>query len=165
MRPDTGRLGPTHTAAIDDTLINLVSVSLKRYPDALLAQYSRVDLAVLLPHRSLKEAESLTQQLLGALPNLPDLAATYRANLLHIGVSAYRPRPEGGGGDGKRRTCRTRGETAGGNGWPDSVCTLTVHRVEMTLVSTDYIGLCRFGYQPASRWYAISTGVSRISCS
>lgn len=70
---------------------DLVSVSLKHYPDALLAHYFRDDLAVLLPHRSLKEAESLTQQLLSALATLPDIPATCRDELLHIGVSAYRP--------------------------------------------------------------------------
>ncbi|MGL9722805.1 RNase E specificity factor CsrD [Sodalis sp. (in: enterobacteria)] len=95
MRPDperlADRLGPAHAAAIDGALINLVSVSVKRYPDALLAHYFRDDLAVLLPHCSLKEAESLTHQLLGALATLPDIPAACRDDLLHIGVSAYRP--------------------------------------------------------------------------
>lgn len=43
MRPDperlAERLGPAHSAAINGALINLVSVSVKRYPDALLAHY------------------------------------------------------------------------------------------------------------------------------
>lgn len=79
MRPDPERLGSAHAAAIDGALINLVSVSVKRYPDALLAHYFRDDLAVLLPHCSLKEAESLTHQLLGALATLPDIPAACRS--------------------------------------------------------------------------------------
>ncbi|WMQ74812.1 MAG: hypothetical protein GPOALKHO_001830 [Sodalis sp.] len=39
MRPDPERLGSAHAAAIDGALINLLSVSVKRYPDTLLAHY------------------------------------------------------------------------------------------------------------------------------
>ncbi len=43
------------------TLINLLSTFIMRYPGALLARYHRSDFAVLLPHRTLKEADSIAQ--------------------------------------------------------------------------------------------------------
>lgn len=45
-------------------LINLLSTFIMRYLCSLLARYHRSDFAVLLPHRTLKEAESIAGQLL-----------------------------------------------------------------------------------------------------
>ena len=43
------------------TLTNLLSTFMMRYPGALLARYHRSDFAALLPHRTLKEAESIAR--------------------------------------------------------------------------------------------------------
>ncbi|MFP1592276.1 hypothetical protein ACLB1M_25865 [Escherichia coli] len=43
-----------------------------RYPGALLARYHRSDFAALLPHRTLKEAESIAGQLIKAVDTLPN---------------------------------------------------------------------------------------------
>lgn len=48
-------------------LINLLSTFIMRYPGSLLARYHRSDFAVLLPHRTLKESESIAGQLLKAV--------------------------------------------------------------------------------------------------
>ncbi|STU55834.1 lipoprotein [Klebsiella pneumoniae subsp. ozaenae] len=53
------------------TLINLLSTFIMRYPGALLARYHRSDFAVLLPHRTLKEADSIAGLLLKAMDALP----------------------------------------------------------------------------------------------
>lgn len=49
------------------TLINMLSTFIMRYPGALLARYHRSDFAVLLPHRTLKEADSIAGLLLKAM--------------------------------------------------------------------------------------------------
>jgi RNase E specificity factor CsrD len=62
------------TAAAEEhyfTLINLLSTFIMRYPGALLARYHRSDFAVLLPHRTLKEADSIAGLLLKAVDALP----------------------------------------------------------------------------------------------
>ncbi len=71
-------------------LIQLISSYVMRYPDALLARYFRRDLAVLLPHCSLKQAESLAAQLVAALATLPGVAGHRREDALHIGICVYR---------------------------------------------------------------------------
>ncbi|NDL63496.1 RNase E specificity factor CsrD [Acerihabitans arboris] len=72
------------------SLINLISTYVMRYPDALLARYFRRDLAVLLPHCSLKDAESLAAQLVAALAALPGVPGHNRDDVLHIGICVYR---------------------------------------------------------------------------
>ncbi|MFP1557567.1 diguanylate cyclase domain-containing protein [Escherichia coli] len=71
------------------TLTNLLSTfMLMRYPGALLAHY-RSDFAALLPHRTLKEAESIAGQLIEAINTfnnkMPD-----RDDMIHIGICAWR---------------------------------------------------------------------------
>ena len=72
------------------TLINLLSTFMTRYPGALLARYHRSDFAILLPHRTLKEAESIAGQLLKAVDALPANKMIDRADMVHIGICVCR---------------------------------------------------------------------------
>ncbi|WP_039056748.1 RNase E specificity factor CsrD [Enterobacter sp. Bisph1] len=72
------------------TLINLLSTFIMRYPGALLARYHRSDFAVLLPHRTLKEAESIAGQILKAVDGLPPNKMLTREDIMHIGICAWR---------------------------------------------------------------------------
>lgn len=79
--------------AVEDylfALINLISTFVVRYPGALLARYFRSDFAVLLPHRTLKEADSFASQLMTAVDSLPPTRILDRDNMLHIGICAWR---------------------------------------------------------------------------
>ncbi|HFZ8996180.1 TPA: RNase E specificity factor CsrD [Citrobacter freundii] len=70
--------------------INLLSTFFMRYPGSLLARYHRSDFAVLLPHRTLKEAESVAGQLLKAVDILPLNKVPDRDDMVHIGICAWR---------------------------------------------------------------------------
>ncbi|NIY49599.1 RNase E specificity factor CsrD [Cedecea colo] len=72
------------------TLINMLSTFVMRYPGALLARYFRSDFAVLLPHRTLKEADGIASQLLTAVDTLPPTRMLDRNDMLHIGIYAWR---------------------------------------------------------------------------
>lgn len=72
------------------TLINLLSTFVMRYPGATLARYFRNDFAVLLPHRSLKEANGFASQLLKSIDTLPSTRMVDKENMLHIGICAWR---------------------------------------------------------------------------
>jgi len=72
------------------TIINLLSTFIMRYPGALLARYHRSDFAVLLPHRTLKEAESIAGQILKAVDGLPPTKMLTREDMMHIGICAWR---------------------------------------------------------------------------
>ncbi|WP_230353568.1 RNase E specificity factor CsrD [Lelliottia sp. WAP21] len=72
------------------TLINLLSTFVMRYPGALLARYHRSDFAVLLPHCTLKESESIASQLLKAVDALPPSKMLDRDDMVHIGICAWR---------------------------------------------------------------------------
>ena len=72
------------------TLINMLSTFVMRYPGALLARYFRSDFAVLLPHRTLKEADGIASQLLNAVDSLPPTRMLDRNDMLHIGICAWR---------------------------------------------------------------------------
>lgn len=72
------------------TLINLLSTFIMRYPGALLARYHRSDFAVLLPHRTLKEADSIAGLLLKAVDALPPTRILDRDDMMHIGLCAFR---------------------------------------------------------------------------
>ncbi|NDO79668.1 RNase E specificity factor CsrD [Citrobacter sp. NCU1] len=71
-------------------LINLLSTFIMRYPGSLLARYHRSDFAVLLPHRTLKESESIAGQLLKAVDALPVNKMLDRDDMVHIGICAWR---------------------------------------------------------------------------
>ncbi len=92
--PDFDTLRDTHgPRAVDElrsAMVNLLSTFIMRYSDALLARYFHTDFAVLLPHRSLKEAEVVAGQLVNALGALPTSNNIDRDALLYIGISAYR---------------------------------------------------------------------------
>ncbi|MER1975813.1 RNase E specificity factor CsrD [Pseudocitrobacter faecalis] len=71
-------------------LINLLSTFMMRYPGALLARYHRSDFTVLLPHRTLKEADSIAGQLPKAVDALPITKILDRDDMMHIGICAWR---------------------------------------------------------------------------
>ncbi|ROP58004.1 RNase E specificity factor CsrD [Enterobacter sp. BIGb0383] len=71
-------------------LINLLSTFTMRYPGALLARYHRSDFTVLLPHRTLKEADSIAGQLLKSVDALPPTKMLDPADMMHIGICAWR---------------------------------------------------------------------------
>lgn len=71
-------------------IVNLFSTFVMRYTSALLARYFHSDFAVLLPHRTLKEAEVIAAQLVNALGVLPTTQMIDRDALLYIGINAYR---------------------------------------------------------------------------
>jgi len=82
-------LGPTLVDEYLYDLVNMLSTFVLRYPGALLARYFRSDFAVLLPHRSLKEANSIADQLINAVDSLPPMRMVNRDDLIHIGISAW----------------------------------------------------------------------------
>ena len=71
-------------------LVNMLSTFVLRYPGALLARYFRSDFAVLLPHRTLKEADGIAAQLIKAVDALPPTQMMDRDDMIHIGISAFR---------------------------------------------------------------------------
>jgi len=83
-------LGPTLVEEYLFDLVNMLSTFVLRYPGALLARYFRNDFAVLLPHRTLKEANSIADQLINAVDSLPPMRMIDRDDLIHIGISAWR---------------------------------------------------------------------------
>jgi len=82
--------GQGHVEELRSAMVNLLSTFVMRYSDALLARYFHSDCAVLLPHRTLKEAEVMAAQLVNALGALPTSNNIDRDALLYIGISAYR---------------------------------------------------------------------------
>ncbi len=88
--------GQRHVDELRSAMVNLLSTFVMRYSDALLARYFHSDFAVLLPHRTLKEAEVMAAQLVNALGALPTSNNIDRDALLYMGISAYRfgQRPE-----------------------------------------------------------------------
>lgn len=91
--PDLDTLQETlEPALVDEYLfnfVNMLSTFVLRYPGALLARYFRSDFAVLLPHCSLKEANSIADQLINAVDSLPPMRQVNRDDLIHIGISAW----------------------------------------------------------------------------
>ena len=92
--PDFDLMRETHGQAMVDELrsamVNLLSTFVMRHVDFLLARYFHSDFAVLLPHRTLKEAEVMAAQLVNALGVLPTSSLIDRDALMYIGISAYR---------------------------------------------------------------------------
>ncbi|WP_411749262.1 RNase E specificity factor CsrD [Serratia marcescens] len=92
--PDFETLRETHgSVAVQElmySLVNLLSTFVMRYPSALLARYFHSDFTVLLPHRTLKEADGIASQLVNAIDALPSTALIDRETFLHIGIVAYR---------------------------------------------------------------------------
>ncbi len=105
---------------VDDLLymlVNMLSTFIMRHPAALLARYFSNDFSVMLPHRSLKEADAIASQLVNAVGTLPILPSIKRDSLIHIGICAYHS------GqlpdqimDNAEQAARTA-ELQGGNGW------------------------------------------------
>ncbi|AKJ43952.1 RNase E specificity factor CsrD [Pragia fontium] len=71
-------------------LVNMLSTFIMRHPAALLARYFSNDFSVMLPHRSLKEADAIGAQLVNAIGTLPLLPNIAKESLIHIGICAYR---------------------------------------------------------------------------
>ncbi|WP_048696663.1 RNase E specificity factor CsrD [Erwinia piriflorinigrans] len=70
-------------------LANMLSTFVLRYPGALLARYFRSDFAVLLPHRSVKDADGIASQLIKAVDSLPSTRMVDRDDMIHIGISGW----------------------------------------------------------------------------
>lgn len=70
-------------------LVNMLSTFVLRYPGALLARYFRSDFAVLLPHRSVKDADGIASQLIKAVDTLPSTRMVDREDMIHIGISGW----------------------------------------------------------------------------
>lgn len=70
-------------------LVNMLSTFVLRYPGALLARYFRSDFAVLLPHRSVKDADGIASQLIKAVDTLPSTRMLDRDDMIHIGISGW----------------------------------------------------------------------------
>nr|EIQ9634116.1 diguanylate cyclase [Escherichia coli] len=71
------------------SLVNMLSTSVMRYPSGLLARYFQNNFAVLLPHRSLKEAEGFAAQLINSISAIPPANGIDIEEVLHIGISLY----------------------------------------------------------------------------
>lgn len=82
--------GQTVVEELRSAMVNLLSTFVMRHVDALLARYFHSDFAVLLPHRTLKDAEVMAAQLINALGVLPTSSLIDRDALMHIGITAYR---------------------------------------------------------------------------
>ncbi|SLM61461.1 MULTISPECIES: RNase E specificity factor CsrD [Dickeya] len=120
--PDFDTLQETHgyggvVEEYRNTLINLLSTFVLRYPSALLARYYHSDFTVLLPHRTLKEADSIASQLVKAIDILPSTPLIDREDILHIGICAYH------GGQSTEQVMESVEDATrnavlqGGNGW------------------------------------------------
>ncbi|AXW86659.1 RNase E specificity factor CsrD [Lonsdalea britannica] len=93
--PDFETLQGTHgydssLAEYCAALINQLALFVRRYPAALLARYHQSDLAVLLPHRTLKEADGIAAQMVRDAERLPAPSCIDKDDILHIGICAYR---------------------------------------------------------------------------
>ncbi|CNI46998.1 regulatory protein CsrD [Yersinia massiliensis] len=92
--PDFDRLNETGdhqlVQELMHSLINLFSTFMTRHPTALLARYHQNEVAILLPHKTLKYADVMAAQLLHAVGTLPKPHVIDRESLLHIGIVAYR---------------------------------------------------------------------------
>lgn len=70
-------------------LVNMLSTFIMRHPTALLARYFSNDFSVMLPHRSLKDADTIATQLVNAIEQLPLPSSIEKESLIHIGICAY----------------------------------------------------------------------------
>ncbi|MGL4485840.1 MAG: RNase E specificity factor CsrD [Yersinia sp. (in: enterobacteria)] len=99
------------------SLINLLSIFVARYPSAQLARYLNSDMVILLPHKTLKDAEVMAAQLVNAVGTLPEPHIIDRESLLHIGIVAYRRgEPAEQIMDHAEQATKNAG-LYGGNGW------------------------------------------------
>lgn len=91
--PDFDTLSETHdkkqVQELMYSLVNLLSTLVIRYPHALSARYFRSDFVVLLPHKTLKDADTIAAQLINTVDALPSPQLIDREALLHIGIAAY----------------------------------------------------------------------------
>ncbi len=119
--PDFEALNETHdqqqVQELMSSLVNLLSTFVARYPSALLARYLNSDIAILLPHKTLKDADVMAAQLVNAVRTLPEPHIIDRESLLHIGIVAYRS------GESVEQIMDNAGQATksaalyGGNGW------------------------------------------------
>lgn len=119
--PDFEGLNETHNhqqvRELMGSLINLLSTFVARYPSALLARYLNSDIAILLPHKTLKDADVMAAQLVNAVRTLPETHIIDRESLLHIGIVAYHS------GESAEQIMDNAGQATknaalyGGNGW------------------------------------------------
>ncbi|MEH2920762.1 RNase E specificity factor CsrD [Samsonia erythrinae] len=99
------------------TLVNLLSTFVMRYPSALLARYFSSDFTVLLPHRTLKEADAIAAQLVKAIDILPVCPLIDPQDILHIGICAYHSGQSAEQVMESVQDARRNAVLQGGNGW------------------------------------------------
>lgn len=108
---------PPKVQELMHSLINLLSTFVTRHPSALLARYHHSDIAILFPHKTLKDADVIAAQLVHAVGLLPEPHIIDRESLLHIGIVAYR------NGDSAEQIMDNAEQATknaamhGGNGW------------------------------------------------
>ncbi|AIJ07784.1 MULTISPECIES: RNase E specificity factor CsrD [Edwardsiella] len=98
-------------------LTNMLSTYVMRYPSGLLAHYFQNNFAVLLPHRSLKEAEGFAAQLLASLAAIPSAPGVIADEVLHIGITLYRAGEQVESVMDRAEQAARSATLQGGNGW------------------------------------------------
>lgn len=95
----------------------MLSTYVMRYPSGLLAHYFQNNFAVLLPHRSLKEAEGFAAQLLASLAAIPSAPGVSTDEVLHIGITLYRAGEQVESVMDRAEQAARSATLQGGNGW------------------------------------------------
>ncbi|MGY0161090.1 RNase E specificity factor CsrD [Edwardsiella tarda] len=98
-------------------LTNMLSTYVMRYPSGLLAHYFQNNFAVLLPHRSQKEAEGFVAQLLASLAAIPSAPGVVADEVLHIGITLYRAGEQVEAVMDRAEQAARNASLQGGNGW------------------------------------------------
>ncbi|MBS0893398.1 EAL domain-containing protein [Tatumella sp. JGM130] len=114
--PGTGNCGQDDNQRLFEFLHG-ISALLSCYPGALLARYFQQDYAVLLPHRSLKDAESIAAKLLTAADALVPLHHYDKEDFIHIAISDWRRGQSVAGVMEQLHIAMRRATLLGGNNW------------------------------------------------
>ncbi|CNK78542.1 regulatory protein CsrD [Yersinia mollaretii] len=119
--PDFDRLNETddhqQVQELMHSLINMLSTFVARHPSALLARYHQHEIAILLPHKTLKYADVMAAQLVHAIGTIPEPHVIDRESLLHIGIVAYRSGESAEQIMDNARQATRNAAMYGGNGW------------------------------------------------
>ncbi|MDN0124808.1 RNase E specificity factor CsrD [Yersinia aleksiciae] len=119
--PDFDRLNETDdhqlVQELMHSLLNMLSTFVARHPSALLARYYQNEIAILLPHKTLKYADVMAAQLIHAVGTLPEPQVIDRESLLHIGIVAYRSGESAEQIMDNARQATRNAAMYGGNGW------------------------------------------------
>lgn len=98
-------------------LVHSLSAMLSCYPGALLARYFQQDFSVLLPHRSLKEAEGIAAKLITAADELSPLHNYDKEDFIHIAISDWQRGQSVSAVMERLDLAMRRATLSGGNNW------------------------------------------------